>query len=298
VQSFNEEVLRYVQRPGDVRRTVEAVHTVADVVPCFIELIFGLPGDDPDSFFATIDRALELPCNTVVHHCLVLPDGFMTRAPAGADMRFEPHTLRMTSCRGWPPSAMETAMARLDELAGSTDGRFNNYSWRLTPRRGGKRFDTSWAREPDRPVHVGSVEPALRAEENPNQATPFDETSFAGVCRAVRDETRGALKVATAWREARQIGIALEAPRGFLVIDVRPAGSGDCYRTIGGLAFSYRVPEWGSPGQELLGQVESAMRGISHGLHEFGIAPLPREALAESGGAVALGSEPSASDPS
>jgi hypothetical protein len=279
VQSFNEEVLRYVQRPGDVRRTIDAVHAVADVVPCFIELIFGLPGDDPDSFFATIDRALELPCNTVVHHCLVLPDGFMTRAPQGADMQFEPHTLRMTSCRGWPPAAMDAAMARLDELAGATDGRFNDYSWRLTPRGGGKRFDISWARERDRALHVSSVEQSPRDEKDPSEVVALDDISFGCVSRAVDVETRAALKVTAAWREAKQIGVALETPSGTLVIDVRPIGVGASYRTIAGLAFSYRVPEWGSPGRELLEHVERAMHGIARGLNECGGLPSPREDL-------------------
>jgi hypothetical protein len=299
VQSFNEDVLRYVQRPGDTRRTIAAVRAVADVVPCFIELIFGLPGDDPDSFFATIDQALELPCNTVVHHCLVLPDGFMTRAPEGADMRFEPHTLRMTSCRGWPPEAMESAMARLDELAGSTDGRFNNYSWRLTPRGGGKRFDVSWARDPDQPIHIGSAEERSEPRGRESRAggegsnrsrnegavpsaprgevAALDHASFAHLSRAVNVETREALKVTAAWRETKLIGVALDTPPGPLVIDVRPVGVAPSYRTIAGLAFSYRPPDWGSPGRELLQHVERAMHGIARGLNESGCAPSARE---------------------
>jgi hypothetical protein len=282
VQSFNEEVLRYVQRPGDARRTIEAVHAVADVVPCFIELIFGLPGDDPDSFFATIDRALELPCNTVVHHCLVLPDGFMTRAPRGADMQFEPHTLRMTTCRGWPPSAMEAAMARLDELAGATDGRFNDYSWRLPPRGGGKRFDTAWVQERDRELHLSSVEQSHQDDDR-SETTAFDDLSLACVSHAVGVETGEALQVTAAWREAGQIGVALETPRGPLVIDVKPAGVGDSYRTIAGLAFAYRVPEWGLPGRELLEHVETAMRGIARGLDQCGCRPSSREGADERG---------------
>ncbi len=281
VQSFNEDVLRHVQRPGDTRRTIDAVRAVADVVPCFIELIFGLPGDDPDSFFATIDQALDLPCNTVVHHCLVLPDGFMTRAPQGADMQFEPHTLRMTSCRGWSPAATEAAMARLDELAGSTDGRFNNYSWRLSPRGGGKRFETPWVQDHSYAVELSSAEPPPPDESERNEVTPFDALSFGCVSHAVQVETREALKVTAAWHEAKQIAVALETPPGPLVIDVRPVGAGASYRTIAGLAFSYRVPDWGSPGRELMDGVEKAMHGIARGLNECGRIPSLQEDLAE-----------------
>lgn len=299
VQSFNEEVLRYVQRPGDVRRTLDAVHAVADVVPCFIELIFGLPGDDPDSFFATIDRALELPCNTVVHHCLVLPDGFMTRAPQGADMQFDPHTLLMTSCRGWTPAAREAAMERLDALAGATDGRFNDYSWRLVPRGGGKRFDTAWVKEPGLVPEIRSPEPAPQAQTGlaRSEVEPFDAAAFACVAGAVARETAAGLEATAAWEETHQVGVALATPRGALVIDVRPEG-GACYRAIAGLAFSYRVPAWGAPDRALLGAVERAMQGIARGLHQCGRLPAPASQPRSdaTGGGVSLPVTPGPSD--
>ena len=272
VQSFNEDVLRHVQRPSDTRRTIDAVHAVADVVPCFIELIFGLPGDTPDSFFATIDRALDLPCNTVVHHCLVLPDGFMTRAPAGADMQFEPHTLRMTSCRGWSPADLEKAMARLDELAGATDGRYNNYSWRLTPRGGGKRFDVPYAMGPERVIPervVVDIRPEDQGGEEPQElcpVVPFDQESFEMLSRAVAEDTGNLFEVTCAWREAAQIGVVLETPQGTLIIDVKPSDATTSYRILAGLAFSYRVPEWGMPDRKFMAHVDRAMAGIARSL--------------------------------
>ena len=51
---------------------------------------------------------MEQPCNFLVYHCLVLPDGLMTRAPAGSQMVFDPYSLKMTSCWGWSGARRNT----------------------------------------------------------------------------------------------------------------------------------------------------------------------------------------------
>lgn len=255
VQSFNEKVLKYMERHTDVDRVLKGIHALAECVPCVLELIVGLPGDDPDSFMRTIDQMMELPCDAVVHHCLVLPDGLMTRAPEGADMSFDPVTLRMTSCRGWSRADLEQTLRRLDDLAGTSDGRFNAYSWRLrshTEQRGA---------------------PTARQEV-------IDRALLDSVGRSVARETQGALGVARMWRESERIGVEVQTAAGLLVVEVRAAGDGAAYRIIGSLAFTYRTPDWGPLSAPIMRSVDGAMRGIAHALREAGISGPTHSVLA------------------
>ena len=252
VQSFNEAALTYMQRHTEVARVLKGIHALAECVPCVLELIVGLPGDDPDSFMRTIDRAMELPCDAVVHHCLVLPDGLMTRAPEGADMAFDPMTLRMTSCRGWSPADLERTLIRLDDLAGTTDGRFNAYSWRLR----------------SRAEHRHGRAPTARQEV-------LDRGLLDRVGHAVAHRTRGAFGVARMWRESERLGVEIHTAAGPLVVEVRSAGAGAAYRTIGALAFVYRTPEWGPLSPTTMRSVDDAMDGIAHALREMNIRVAP-----------------------
>jgi radical SAM superfamily enzyme YgiQ (UPF0313 family) len=133
VQSLNRAVLEGMQRPFDERRFEQSVIELADVAPCAAEIILGLPGDDPASFRETIERLRTLPCNIVVFHCLVLPDGLMTRATpeVRAHMRFDPFTLRMIECPGWTAEALEETRAWLDSIIAREGGRAGDDFWQF-----------------------------------------------------------------------------------------------------------------------------------------------------------------------
>lgn len=117
LQSYDKEVLRKMQRPFDEKR-FEYVARMLHSVGCDValEIIMGLPGDNPDSFLRTLERAQNLPCEVRVFHCLVLPDALMDRAPAWADMSFDPYTLAMRSCAGWSEKDITDMVERLDGM--------------------------------------------------------------------------------------------------------------------------------------------------------------------------------------
>ncbi len=120
VQSWDRRVLDPLGRHQSEERASEVVRSLVSLgAQVFVELILGLPGDSPDGFRRTLDRALELPCQVRVFHCLVLPDALMTRAPTGANISFDPETLRLTSCAGWSEADLERAISSLNRLATS-----------------------------------------------------------------------------------------------------------------------------------------------------------------------------------
>jgi radical SAM superfamily enzyme YgiQ (UPF0313 family) len=140
LQSYNKEVLARIQRPFDAARFERGLAALAQVAPATCEIIFGLPGDTPESFQRTIDRLMEQPCNFLIYHCLVLPDGLMTRAPAGSDMVFDPITLKMISCAGWSERDLRATIEKLDRFIEAQNGRRGEFFWqvpvhRSTPRR-------------------------------------------------------------------------------------------------------------------------------------------------------------------
>jgi hypothetical protein len=102
------------------------VNLMRQVAVPTIEIIFGLPGDTPGGFCRTVDYVMDVarsgPVILSIFHALVLPDGLMTRAPEGADMDFDPHTLMMRSCRGWSATDLEQTAARLAALTTVSTG--------------------------------------------------------------------------------------------------------------------------------------------------------------------------------
>jgi radical SAM superfamily enzyme YgiQ (UPF0313 family) len=110
LQTFDPDALAAMDRPFDPARFDSSIRTLAAHARTVIELIAGLPGDSADSFRASFDRARAYGCEVVVSHCLVLPDGLMTRAPDDAAMDFDPFTLKMRSCKGWPPGSIEKVL--------------------------------------------------------------------------------------------------------------------------------------------------------------------------------------------
>jgi radical SAM superfamily enzyme YgiQ (UPF0313 family) len=130
LQSYNEEVLKNVERAAKpesfdtiVRRLVSAVGNVA------VEIILGLPGDSIESFKHTAEHALELGADVHVFHCLVLPDAFLTKAPAEFNLDFDPVTLKVKSCLGWTADQIHEAREWITKLSDTMEGTMGDQEW-------------------------------------------------------------------------------------------------------------------------------------------------------------------------
>jgi radical SAM superfamily enzyme YgiQ (UPF0313 family) len=120
LQSSNPELLELSHRNFSDEKFRRGVNRMRQVAVPTIEIIFGLPGDTPAGFWRTVDYVMDVarsgPTILSIFHALVLPDGLMTRAPEGAEMDFDPHSLMMRSCRGWSAADIEQTAARLGSL--------------------------------------------------------------------------------------------------------------------------------------------------------------------------------------
>ena len=139
LQSTNAEVLQRLHRKFDLEKFRRGVRRLSELTEVGVEIILGLPGDSPDSFMRSLDLVLGLGDRVyaLVYHCLVLPDGLLTRAPDGAALEFDPYTLKVKSCDGWSErelGATHERVARMvEEIGGGyfffgTGDRVANYA--------------------------------------------------------------------------------------------------------------------------------------------------------------------------
>lgn len=129
LQSFNEEVLAAMDRRMKVDRFDACVRDLATLGTVEIQIILGLPMENPESFRATFERVRRLPCQTRVYHCLVLPDALMTRGLPSFELRFDPTTLRMTSCNGWSAADLEKTRSWLADAVQAERGYAGPFWW-------------------------------------------------------------------------------------------------------------------------------------------------------------------------
>ena len=173
LQSYNEEVLKNVDRSAKpesfdttVRRLVAAVGNVA------VEIILGLPGDSLASFKHTAERALDLGADVHAFHCLVLPDAFLTKAPAEFKLDFDPVTLKVKSCLGWTADEIYEAREWIAELSGNMEGRMGDQEWitgrflrsDVRPRGVPKDPEARWPAPVSTPLRTSPPQLAARSE--------------------------------------------------------------------------------------------------------------------------------------
>jgi radical SAM superfamily enzyme YgiQ (UPF0313 family) len=133
LQSFDNAVLAHVERSYDEARFEQTLYELKSVAGVAIEIILGLPGDTPENFRRTFERARSLPCALRVYHCVVLPSALMVRAPAHYGMEYDPYDLKMRSCLGWSREALSAECERMTELAASEGGRSGQFFWIFPP---------------------------------------------------------------------------------------------------------------------------------------------------------------------
>ena len=135
LQSFDNKVLAHVERSYDEARFEDTLGQLKAVAGVAVEIILGLPGDTPQNFRASFERARSLGCALRVYHCVVLPSALMVRAPAHYAMDFDPRTLKMRSCLGWPEAELAAAAEYVSAAAGREGGRRGEFFWVFPARR-------------------------------------------------------------------------------------------------------------------------------------------------------------------
>ncbi len=145
LQSFDTAVLAQVERKYDEARFEQTLDALGEVASVAVEVIMGLPGDTPDNFRRNFERARRLPCALRVYHCVVLPSALMVRSPPEHALVYDPVSLKMLSCLGWPAAALAEEAGFLDREAARSGGQAGEFFWIFPPPR---RPETSGIREP------------------------------------------------------------------------------------------------------------------------------------------------------
>jgi radical SAM superfamily enzyme YgiQ (UPF0313 family) len=133
LQSFDNSVLANVERNYDERKFDETFAKLSSVANLAVEIILGLPGDSPEAFRRSFERARGLRCALRVYHCVVLPSGLMVRSPPEHELDYDPLSLKMNACLGWSQKALEAECAFLDGEAHRVGGRSGQFFWTFPP---------------------------------------------------------------------------------------------------------------------------------------------------------------------
>ena len=136
LQSFDNKVLAHVERSYDEARFEQTLHALKAVAGVAIEIILGLPGDTPENFRNSFERARSLPCALRVYHCVVLPSALMVRAPAEYALDYDPVTLKMRSCLGWSEQALREECEFMTRCTQADRGWTGQFFWVFPPPRG------------------------------------------------------------------------------------------------------------------------------------------------------------------
>ena len=221
LQSLDPVVLTRLNRPFDVVRFEKVVREMSTMAGVTIEIILGLPGDNPASFRRTLDRARSLPAEVRVFHCLALPDALMTRLPQGLEIDFDPYTLALRSATGWTAESLLTERSRLDSLVSDAGGWTYENAWTFPG-------PPSVARE------LGHLRPSQVAEAPPQLARQGDLAATIGAT------TGGAWALSTLRATDDTLLAEVSSGDERVVLQIRTARPGErAYRVVEGTAYSY-----------------------------------------------------------
>lgn len=218
LQSYDEEVCRRMERPFNAARFERVVHDVAEIAPnSVIEIIMGLPGDSPDSFRRTVERARKLPLPLRLYKCMVLPNALMTRSPAHYALEFDYETLHLISCWGWSAGDVRAMCDELTAMCESEGGEMGPNYWTL---------------------------PAGGRATRPAQAAL--QASLEGI---VGRASGGTWRLITATQTDGHLDLRVDTPAGPVGVRVAAAVGGErYYRVVGGVGYSYlTMPDLRAP---------------------------------------------------
>ncbi len=137
LQSFDTAVLAGVERKYDEARFEQTLHALTEVAVVAVEIIMGLPGDNPEGFRRNFEQARRLPCALRVYHCVVLPSALMVRSPPEHALDYDPVSLKMRSCLGWSRLALMDEAMFLTREAARSGGQSGEFFWIFPPPSGG-----------------------------------------------------------------------------------------------------------------------------------------------------------------
>jgi hypothetical protein len=223
IQSFDEEVLQRLGRPFDMVRFQRVLERIRGRLDFDIELIFGLPGDNPESFRRTVEKSLELGDSVKAFKCLVLPDALLERAEA-LDIDYDPETFRIRSCMGWTAEDLEREWEWLYDLAAQGERPILNDDW------------VGFAITVPEPEHAESRAPR-----------PVIEGEAFGRLRAAVEELAAGWGLESVRGEPGEpnggVLFDLSGPQGTVVLEVVRHEEGARYfAERDGLAYSHRGP--------------------------------------------------------
>lgn len=272
LQSYDKEVNRRLGRPHDAERFERVVKDVLPIASStWIEIILGLPGDDPDSFMATLERSLKLGAGVRVARCLVLPKALLARSPAHFAMDFNPETLAMRSCWGWPGDSIDrTARIVTDmvEAQGGVSGPDLDY-WafpQTTP--GAPKY--SWTEV--KPMHYFRT--ARTPEEPAEEEADLDAVLSQSYRKAVLRGSMGKWDVLDAKvvgeRTELTIAIAEAAADAFIIRIESAERASESFRQQEGIAYSYNevlgrpLPSFSfATLQDVIAELHTAIRPVA-----------------------------------
>jgi hypothetical protein len=79
----------------------------------------------------TLDRCLA---RSAFYHCVVLPSALMVRSsPPEHRLDYDPRSLKMRSCLGWPLDTLAAEAAFLTDQAAKAGRRSGQYFWVFPP---------------------------------------------------------------------------------------------------------------------------------------------------------------------
>lgn len=219
IQSFDAAVLEALGRPFDIPRFERVMAELQGRIDIDLELILGLPGDNPRSFRRTLERAMELGTTVRVFYCLALPDALLDRADE-LGIEFDPETFMVTRCEGWTREELETEWAYVRTLAESCH----------RPNIGPNWVDF----RPNAPVHA--------TPDRPPDGRPTELSPASRACvEAVIDGSGTGWRLQAARVDGGALLLDLSRGPGSLTLEVTPARDGQRrFRELGGLAYSYR----------------------------------------------------------
>lgn len=266
LQSYNQKVLGNVDRAFDEKKFDTVVRQLLEITPrTEIEIIMGLPGDSPDSFRRTLEKALKLGTAVRVYHCLVLPGALMSRSPESFNMDYDFVDLSMKSCLGWENGAIQSMSRELSDLVNSSSAAFHHndgYGWHFPSEDEKSKGPDAWhymntlgaesarhgktrivelgeaTRSADQASGARDVTVAPRSMRN-SHATFFEQVAQAVVLASSGTWELDDMELNNA-RVTMRVSLGMGTGDDTLIVDVRNADGTPSYCDVDGVAFSYR----------------------------------------------------------
>jgi len=218
LQSIHPEVLKKLGRPFDLKRFDRVLGEVRSRYRLSLEIILGLPGDNPESFRETLDRTIELADRVRVFYCLALPDAMLETAERDG-VTYDPATFEVRSVPGWSEKVLRREWDRVREIASSMHRPVIAPDW--------CEFDTAAQTRAEVVAHT-------------RPGTRMSQDVMERLHHAVADAAMG-WRLSGARSEGSRLLLDLEGAGGPLVLEVRRTSTEQKhFKQHDELAYSYR----------------------------------------------------------